>query len=57
MNFEVEPKNPRLSIHNKYKRRLNRLALAVDAYSGRIQLDDPIQASCIFQFKPATESG
>ena len=32
MSFKDEPKNPRLSIHNKYKRRLNSLALAVDDF-------------------------
>lgn len=32
MSFKDEPKNPRLSIHNKYKRRLNSLALAVNDF-------------------------
>ncbi|MBG23564.1 MAG: hypothetical protein CMF22_08925 [Idiomarinaceae bacterium] len=32
MSFGDEPKNPRLSVHNKYKRRLKSLSLAVDDF-------------------------
>ncbi|MCO7230315.1 hypothetical protein NH398_13870 [Halomonas sp. CnH100-B] len=44
MSFNDEPKNPRLSVHNKYKRRLKSLSRHVDdfLYHADMKLDESI---------------
>jgi len=44
MGFKDEPKNPRLSAHNKYKRRLRTLSLSVDDFlqHAEAKLDESI---------------
>ncbi|MBT2304554.1 hypothetical protein J7E70_29435 [Variovorax paradoxus] len=50
MSFQDEPKNPRLSINNKYKRRLNSLSLAVSDFLFHAEMKlDPAVAGRIYK--------
>lgn len=50
MGFKDEPKNPRLSINNKYKRRLNTLSLAVSDFLHHANMKlDPAVAGQIYK--------
>lgn len=50
MGLKDDPKNPRLSVHNQYKRRLNRLALTLSDFLVHAEMKlDPAIAGKIYK--------